>query len=809
MLVLFAPRSVNSTAHPGSRFTLIRRLAGAAASLSALLSLAALTACGGASGGSSNSATASSTQNLALSAAGVQVSAATAARFAVAMDDLEVIGPFPSWANAKRDYGAVGDGVADDTAALQAALNDLGQNGKASVLYLPAGNYKITASLQLTGAAVGFKGLGIVGDAPSTTRITWAGPSGGAMLVQNGGYNTRYSRITWDGKSTAGYGVAHWWNTQGGALYDGSPEHTDEVFQDMAIGIMAGRMGAAYGKMNSEGQIRRVTFLRNTYAGLNTGSWNALNWWVWDSQFIDCARGLTNSRTISDTSTTDLGAGGMYVYRSLFKRSTVADFHVHNTGWFSLQHNVSTGSRRFFQSEIMGNNGSPTIIQGNRVLDTTDAAAVMGGNLGPLVLLDNQFRSAPGNTGPVIAINDWAPGRDVLSVGNQYTVAQPIQTPDTGDRHRSINDSTVAYSAISSTLPSMPATPQRPARQVFEVAANAGGADIQAAINAAANSGATNPIVHLPPGTYIVRTPLLVPARARIQIAGDALNTIVSWMGPANGIVFDLQGPSYATVRDLQVWGATDTTAFNIRSADQVGGRIFIEGSSPGPMQVSNLASTQITMQATPHINSIDLNAVQNFVTIGNGILGPVRTTGSSSALIADTWYEGTDSALYRIDDGNFTFLGGHLAPASHAGALAPNDPAVVLNNFRGNASFIGTRFDLTGVPSGVGVQIGAESAQTNALFLGMTPDKTPFFNRTSSGGNVALSLSQAGNGASGQVSTPDQGPTGTDFLLKMLAQTRALVWDTAGYTAPSGATDVRLYRVKADQSGGLKVTNQ
>jgi hypothetical protein len=35
-----------------------------------------------------------------------------------AVPQQEFIGPFPNWADVKRDYGAIGDGRADDTAAL-------------------------------------------------------------------------------------------------------------------------------------------------------------------------------------------------------------------------------------------------------------------------------------------------------------------------------------------------------------------------------------------------------------------------------------------------------------------------------------------------------------------------------------------------------------------------------------------------------------------------------------------------------------------------------------------------------------------
>jgi len=49
----------------------------------------------------------------------------------------EFVGPFANWKNVKTDFGAAGDGKADDTAAIQKTLDQLQQ--KPGVLFLPAG----------------------------------------------------------------------------------------------------------------------------------------------------------------------------------------------------------------------------------------------------------------------------------------------------------------------------------------------------------------------------------------------------------------------------------------------------------------------------------------------------------------------------------------------------------------------------------------------------------------------------------------------------------------------------------------------
>ena len=73
------------------------------------------------------------------------------------------------------DYGAIGNGVADDTAALQAALNAVFAN-KGGTLRIPAGSYKITADLvpQISLSPLN-RNFRIIGDGMESTNIIGAG----------------------------------------------------------------------------------------------------------------------------------------------------------------------------------------------------------------------------------------------------------------------------------------------------------------------------------------------------------------------------------------------------------------------------------------------------------------------------------------------------------------------------------------------------------------------------------------------------------------------------------------------------------
>ena len=109
------------------------------------------------------------------------------------------VGPFSSWTNLKTVYGAAGDGVTDDTAAIQNALKAVGTSGRSPVLYFPAGTYRITVTLNLAHAI----DISLIGQDSSLTSIVWDGAASGTMFYVNGVAYSKFSRLTFNGSSTA------------------------------------------------------------------------------------------------------------------------------------------------------------------------------------------------------------------------------------------------------------------------------------------------------------------------------------------------------------------------------------------------------------------------------------------------------------------------------------------------------------------------------------------------------------------------------------------------------------------------------
>lgn len=79
-----------------------------------------------------------------------------------------------------KDFGAVGDGVTDDTAAIQAAVN--AATISCGYVYLPAGTYKISSTIEVQATAASSNHYcSFAGDGPSKSVISVAMSSGAAI----------------------------------------------------------------------------------------------------------------------------------------------------------------------------------------------------------------------------------------------------------------------------------------------------------------------------------------------------------------------------------------------------------------------------------------------------------------------------------------------------------------------------------------------------------------------------------------------------------------------------------------------------
>lgn len=85
------------------------------------------------------------------------------------------------------DYGAVGDGSADDTAAINAALNAVASGG---AVYFPTGNYKITSQITFT-----TDNVCIFGEGSTQTIITYAGANTTNDIFVMGDGTTEFNNL--------------------------------------------------------------------------------------------------------------------------------------------------------------------------------------------------------------------------------------------------------------------------------------------------------------------------------------------------------------------------------------------------------------------------------------------------------------------------------------------------------------------------------------------------------------------------------------------------------------------------------------
>jgi Pectate lyase superfamily protein len=592
----------------------------------------------------------------------------------------EFYGPLSSWTNLKQAYHAAGDGVQDDTKAIQMALDELSDGKHSSVLYIPKGTYRITATLTMNSV----NGIAIIGEDPLTTIIKWDGPSDGKMLLLNGVSYSEYGRLTWDGNNTAAVAVAHEWDRKVKYANSGTA-HYDEIFKNVGAGLKSGN------NMDAEFSIRRCRFYNCSAAGISLQGWNALDWWVWDCYFEKCYTGLANNLP-------QQGAGNFHVYRSIFKYSTLADISLGNSNYFSFRNNISYNSNAFIVARQFSNT-SPITLQNNLIINTKNVLMAYLFTKGNVLFLDNTFVSPDDEQNYIIQQEDNWDGSpsDLTMIGNQFTATKQVIQTDDDDRVINIDSK---YGIKMPPLPSLDPKPFAAAVKypVYEITNTMATNEIQAIINSAAIKN-KKAIIHFKYGNYVITQSLQIPAGAPLIFCGDGLQSALNWRDTANKPVIQIAYPAKCIVQNIKIFGANKADGILLYDNDKPGNSIYAD-----QLLVFHGVKTNIFINGFENTDFRFEDLQHNYCSKGTSIemIGrskPAATIlkifGGESAgnnnsysvdkngriLVYDTWYEdgGTAQFLSLKNSGEFILNGGKIANTN-----AVKAPFITVDSFNG-----------------------------------------------------------------------------------------------------------------------------
>ena len=429
------------------------------------------------------------------------------------------------WISVK-DHGAVGDGKADDTAAIQAACEKV---GRGSVLYLPAGTYRITETLRITGPAIGVAVIGHGRD----TKLVWDGKEGGVLFADDGIAHSRYIGITFEGGGKAAIGFHH----DSHKRFETEVRHHHLAFRGFTIaGVLAepkDRYALAEAEFNNclfENCARGVQLLsvndyNNTFVGCEFrrcrigiecrhGSFYARDCHFTGSQNFDILSSPEHSSSVRRC--TSKGSRSFLRHVQSVSTMTVEDCHI--DGWTSPDGAVVFAGAPALMFDCVFTNGP----EGNRPLRTGNRVRVMlSGNSAPDVpkLLPNDHRAT-------------------------------VYEIPAGERQGNIKSASRTFLRSTARIPG----------KVFDAKVDFGAkgdgvaddtAAIQQAIDAAREHG-NRAIAYLPTGRYVVKDTLDVTGR-NYFVGGTGFLSSLVWRGEAGGTMLHVHDAVDVTLEHLAV----------------------------------------------------------------------------------------------------------------------------------------------------------------------------------------------------------------------------------------------------------------
>ena len=463
--------------------------------------------------------------------------------------------PRSDWVDAKA-HGAAGDGTADDTAAIQKAL-DSARNG--TTVYLPVGTYRVTKTLRLTGPLVGVAVLGHGRD----TTLRWDGAAGESVFLDDGVAYSRFVGITFDGANKAAVGFHH----ASFKRFETEVSHRHLAFRNFTD-------AAVLAEPKDKFALAETEFVNCLFEDCRRGvvfvSFNDYNYTFDGCEFRRCGVGI------------ECAHGNFYARNTHFQASRDVDIHAAPEHASSVRRCTSAGSRAFVR---YGNPVAPLTVQDCRVAGWTapEGAVTLAG--APVLMFDCTFTGGPAGKAPVRIART---GQRLLASENRTDGAGDVIQPGHKGRVYLIPPGRRAGSIASAHRRFLSDTVAVPSR-VFDARRDFGAAGdgrtddtaaIRKAIDAAREHG-RDAIAYLPTGSYAVTETLRIAGRD-YRVGGSGFMTRVVWKGPEGGTILAVHDPVNVTLEHLSVGthdaGAMDNGVDILQTGSDAPSRMTYDG---------------------------------------------------------------------------------------------------------------------------------------------------------------------------------------------------------------------------------------
>jgi hypothetical protein len=522
--------------------------------------------------------------------------------------------PRSDWINVKADVtpAAAGDGRADDTAALQAALD---RKAVGKTVYLPPGTYRITQTLVFHGQAPGSAVIGHGRD----TRLVWDGAEGGRMFWSDDIAYSRYIGLSWDGRGKAAIGFDHAAEKQ----FETELQHQDEAFRNFTgYGL---RVGNEQQLASAEILFRNCLF-ENCGTALGFLTFNDYDNTIDRCEFRNCGTGVLAHKS------------NFYARNCHFENSRNADFVIAAEHGCSIRRCTSVGAKCFVRDS---STVVPLTIQDCHVASWTDPVAAVYLN-GPTLMFDCTFSGVSFDRPPPVKLtsdsqkllvsdNRPAPVEQLVQAASahQTRVIPPgrIQGVIASAKERFLQETAVVPNKVLDAVRDFGAKGNE---QADDTAA------IQSAIDAARRFG-RGAIAYLPSGRYRVSRTLLVTGND-YTLGGSGFRCGLIWRGKAGEPFITVSNVQEVTLANLAV-GNGDFGEMNH------GDDILVTSPSNLPCRlVLDGVYAYGKYQKAPDTHGIHFVGLPaGSVIDASGVQGNLRITDCTGAMMLfQTSYEGT-----------------------------------------------------------------------------------------------------------------------------------------------------------------------